>query len=119
MALHGYGLGNDNSMNYGISFSTGLMKNGWAMTPSLGSRKTGDGYVQGTDYEQFNYFFNISKRLKKKTNIFHHDRRTPDPLQAQFSGRSSVQGREEGDKFNPKGQAYAIIRPTVSTQRRA
>ncbi len=63
-----YGLGNDNSMNYGISFSTGLMKNGWAMT-FLGSRKTGDGYVQGTDYEQFNYFFNISKRLNDKNQI--------------------------------------------------
>uniref|UniRef100_UPI0026499C3F TonB-dependent receptor n=1 Tax=uncultured Duncaniella sp. TaxID=2768039 RepID=UPI0026499C3F len=63
-----YGLGNDNSMNYGISFSTGLMKNGWALT-FLGARKTGDGYIQGTDYEAYSYFLNISKRLNDNNQI--------------------------------------------------
>ncbi|MDE6187827.1 MAG: TonB-dependent receptor plug domain-containing protein, partial [Duncaniella sp.] len=101
-----YGLGNDNSMNYGISFSTGLMKNGWAMT-FLGSRKTGNGYVQGTDYEQFNYFFNISKRLNDKNQISvtmtgapqtHYKRSSQDGL--------SVQGWQDVANFMPKGQAY-------------
>lgn len=101
-----YGLGNDNSMNYGISFSTGLMKNGWALT-FLGSRKTGDGYVQGTEYEQYNYFLNISKRINESNQISltvtgapqtHYKRSSQDGL--------SVQGWQDVANFMPKGQAY-------------
>ncbi len=57
-----YGMGNDNMNVYGLKVSTGLMKNGWAIT-FLGSRKWGDGYIQGTDYNSYNYFLNVSKRL--------------------------------------------------------
>ena len=57
-----YGMGNDGMNNYGVKVSTGLMKNGWAVT-FLGSHKWGDGYVQGTQYNAYNYFFNVSKRL--------------------------------------------------------
>lgn len=110
-----YGLGNDNSMNYGISFSTGLMKNGWAMT-FLGSRKTGDGYVQGTDYEQFNYFFNISKRLNDKNQISltvtgaHPRPTTSAVLRTVFRFRD---GRM-WPTLCPRVRLTAIIRPTVS-----
>ncbi len=101
-----YGLGNDNSMNYGISFSTGLMDNGWALT-FLGSRKTGDGYVQGTDYEAYTYFLNISKRLNEKNQISltvtgapqtHYKRSSSDGL--------SIQGWQDVANYMPKGQAY-------------
>ncbi|MDY2930715.1 MAG: carboxypeptidase-like regulatory domain-containing protein, partial [Muribaculaceae bacterium] len=57
-----YGMGNDGMHQEGISFSTGLMDNGWAVT-FLGSHRKGDGYIQGTDFEGFNYFINISKRI--------------------------------------------------------
>lgn len=57
-----YGMGNDGMNNYGVKVSTGLMQNGWAVT-FLGSRKWGDGYVQGTQFNAYNYFFNVSKRL--------------------------------------------------------
>ena len=57
-----YGMGNDGMNNIGFKLSTGLMKNGWAITV-LGSRKWGDGYVQGTDFNSYNYFANISKRI--------------------------------------------------------
>lgn len=57
-----YGMGNDNLNNIGFSVSTGLMKNGWAIT-ILGSRKWGDGYIQGTPFNDYNYFVNISKKL--------------------------------------------------------
>lgn len=57
-----YGMGNDGLHQEGISFSTGLMDNGWAVT-FLGSHRKGDGYIQGTDFEGFNYFINISKRI--------------------------------------------------------
>ena len=57
-----YGMGSDNTNQMGIKLSTGLMKNGWAITV-LGSRKWGDGYVQGTWYNSYNYFVNVSKRI--------------------------------------------------------
>ncbi len=63
-----YGMGNDNMNVIGVKVSTGLMKNGWAMT-FLGSRKWGDGYIQGTNYNAYNYFFNLSKRLNEDHQI--------------------------------------------------
>ena len=57
-----YGTGNDGLNDVGINLSTGMMKNGWAITV-LGSRKWGNGYVQGTEFEAWNYFVNISKRI--------------------------------------------------------
>ena len=57
-----YGMGNDMMNNVGFCLSTGLMKNGWAITV-LGSRKWGDGYIQGTNFNSYNYFVNVSKRI--------------------------------------------------------
>lgn len=57
-----YGMGNDGLHQEGVSVSTGLMKNGWAITALL-SRKQGDGYVQGTDFKSYTYFLNVSKRI--------------------------------------------------------
>ena len=58
----------DNTNNYGIKLSTGLMKNGWAVTV-LGSKKWSDGYIQGTDYVAYSYFANISKRINDKHQL--------------------------------------------------
>ncbi len=63
-----YGMGNDGYNQYGVKLSTGLMKNGWAFT-ILGSRKCGDGYIQGTEFNSFNYFVNISKRINDQHQI--------------------------------------------------
>lgn len=57
-----YGMGNDGMNHIGFNVSTGLMKNGWAVSV-LGSRKWGDGYVQGTNFNAYTYFINISKRI--------------------------------------------------------
>lgn len=57
-----YGMGSDGMNQYGATVSTGLMDNGWAVTV-LGSRKWADGYVQGTQYNAYNYFINVSKRI--------------------------------------------------------
>lgn len=57
-----YGMGNDNMNHIGFSASTGLMKNGWAIT-IMGSRKWGDGYVQGTKFDAFTWFVNVSKKI--------------------------------------------------------
>lgn len=63
-----YGLGNDGLNDIGFTVSTGLMDNGWAITV-LGSRKWGNGYIQGTEFEAWNYFVNVSKRINDKNRI--------------------------------------------------
>ena len=57
-----YSMGNDGMNKILFSVSTGVSKSGWAMT-LLGARTWGNGYVQGTDFEGYNYFLNISKRI--------------------------------------------------------
>ncbi len=57
-----YGVGNDGMNKVVFSASTGVSKSGWAMNMLLG-RSWGDGYVQGTGYEAYNYYFQVSKRL--------------------------------------------------------
>lgn len=57
-----YGMGNDNMNKIMFKVSTGMTSNGWALT-LLGSRHWGDGYVQGTDFNAYNWFINISKRI--------------------------------------------------------
>lgn len=63
-----YGMGNDGMNTYGLKVSTGLMDNGWAVT-ILGSRKWGDGYIQGTNFNAYNYFLNVSKRINDAHQI--------------------------------------------------
>ncbi len=56
------GVGNDGLSEMSFSMSTGLNKDGWAFT-LLGGMRSGDGYIQGTNFEGYNYFVNISKRI--------------------------------------------------------
>ena len=63
-----YGMGNDGLNDMGLKVSTGLMKNGWAITV-LGSRKWGDGYVQGTWFKSYNYFINVSKKINERHQL--------------------------------------------------
>lgn len=63
-----YGMGNDNMNQIGFKVSTGLMSNGWAVT-FLGSRKWGDGYIQGTNFNAYNYFLNVSKRINDRHQL--------------------------------------------------
>lgn len=101
-----YGLGNDASMNYGIQFSTGMMKNGWALT-FLGARKTGDGYIQGTQYEAFNYFLNISKRLNEKNQLSLTVTGAPQTHWQRSSANGlSIQGWQDVANYMPRGQQY-------------
>ncbi|MDE6371171.1 MAG: TonB-dependent receptor plug domain-containing protein, partial [Duncaniella sp.] len=101
-----YGLGNDNTMNYGISFSTGMMKNGWALT-FLGGRKTGNGYVQGTEYEMFSYFLNVSKRINDKNQISLTVTGAPQTHNKRSSSYGlSIEGWNQVANYMPKGQAH-------------
>ncbi|RED97520.1 TonB-dependent receptor [Marinoscillum furvescens] len=57
-----YGIGNDNYNKGSFYVSTGLTEDGWAVSLS-GAKITGDGYVDGTEFEGYNYFFNVSKAI--------------------------------------------------------
>ncbi|NDP21701.1 MAG: TonB-dependent receptor [Paludibacter sp.] len=57
-----YGIGNDGYSKIGFSVSTGLTKDNWAIT-LLGSKTLGNGYIQGTEFEAYSYFMNISKKI--------------------------------------------------------
>lgn len=63
-----YGMGSDGANQYGIKLSTGLMDNGWAVTV-LGSRRWGDNFVQGTWYDAYNYFVNVSKKINDRHQL--------------------------------------------------
>lgn len=63
-----YSMGNDGYNKVMFSVSTGLMKNGWAITV-LGSRTRGDGYIQGTGFRGYSYFVNISKRINENHQL--------------------------------------------------
>ncbi|MCF7559774.1 TonB-dependent receptor [Sabulilitoribacter multivorans] len=55
-------IGNDGYFKYGLTYSTGLMDNGFAATVSA-AKTEGDGYVDGTEFSGVSYFVNISKEI--------------------------------------------------------
>jgi outer membrane receptor for Fe3+-dicitrate len=61
-------LANDGYTKYGVTYSTGLMDNGFAATVSA-SKTDGDGYVKGTQFNAVNYFLNISKEINDQHKI--------------------------------------------------
>lgn len=63
-----YSMGNDGYNKVAFTVSTGLMKKGWAITV-LGSRTWGNGYIQGTGFEGYSYFANISKRINENHQL--------------------------------------------------
>lgn len=63
-----YGMGNDGINQVGFSASTGLMDNGWAIT-IMGSKKWGNGYIQGTRFDAYTWFVNVSKRINDQHQL--------------------------------------------------
>lgn len=55
------GIGNDGYQKKSFTVSTGLTENDWAITLS-GAKTTGNGWVDGTQFESWSYFVSISKR---------------------------------------------------------
>ncbi|MFV0471526.1 MAG: TonB-dependent receptor [Paludibacteraceae bacterium] len=62
-----YGVGNDGMQKISLSVSSGLI-NGWAVT-LLGSKSVGNGYIQGTEFETYSYFLNISKIINNNHQL--------------------------------------------------
>ncbi len=55
------GVGNDSYLKTIASYNTGLMDSGFSATALL-SRTSGDGYVDGTEFEGYNYYFGLGFR---------------------------------------------------------
>ncbi|MEG1554552.1 MAG: TonB-dependent receptor [Rikenellaceae bacterium] len=58
-----YGVGNDGYQKGSVMFSSGMLNKGWSFS-LLGSYSGGDGYVNGTNFKAWNYFANITKKIK-------------------------------------------------------
>ncbi len=63
-----YGIGHDGYRQESVTLSTGMMDNGWAVT-ALGGRRTGEGFVEGLDFEGWSYFLNVSKRVNRNHTL--------------------------------------------------
>ena len=48
------------------TYSTGVLKNGWAVTASFSKRWAEQGYVQGTYYDGYSYHFSVDKHFGAK-----------------------------------------------------
>jgi outer membrane cobalamin receptor len=101
-----YGMGNDGYNKVLFTTSTGLLQNGWALTV-LGAKTWGDGYVQGAEFEGYNYFISVAKRLSETQQLsftafgapqVHNQRSNYDGL--------TVQGWQEVKKYMPIGEQY-------------
>ena len=101
-----YGIGNDGLNNIMFNVSSGLTKNGWAFT-LLGGKRWGDGYIQGTEFEGYNWFVNISKQLGDNHTLsltgfgapqWHNQR-------SQYDGLT-IEGWQQVRKYMPDGQQY-------------
>lgn len=55
-------IGNDGYQKYGVTLSSGLLDNGWAVT-AQGTHTLGDGYVDGTNFKAWSYFLSVSKNI--------------------------------------------------------
>ena len=105
-----YAMGNDGYNKMLFSFSTGQNDKGWAFS-FLGSKTWGDGYIQGTDFEGYNYFVNLSRRIGLDHQLSftafgapqkHYQRNKNDGLTIQ--GWQQVANYMKGDspyKYNP------------------
>ena len=65
-----YSLTNKNYRNRAmLTHSTGMMKNGWAITASGSRRWAKEGYVEGTYYDTWSYYLGIEKKFNDKFSI--------------------------------------------------
>ncbi len=55
-------IANDGYEKFGLTYSTGLLENGFAATVSA-AKTEGNGYVDGTEFSGVSYFINLSKEI--------------------------------------------------------
>ncbi|WP_299054871.1 carboxypeptidase-like regulatory domain-containing protein [uncultured Polaribacter sp.] len=94
--------GNDGFQKYGFTLSTGLMDNGMAATVSF-AKISGEGYVDGTQFNGYNYFVNLTKELNDNHKLSFTTFGAPQ-RHGQRQNRSTVETirkAQSGIRFNP------------------
>jgi len=84
-------IGNDKFIKFLATYSTGKMKNGLSASV-LFSRTAGDGYVDGTKFEGYNYFIGLGYEINEKNHLQltftgapqWHNQRSTSPTIAQY-----------------------------------
>jgi iron complex outermembrane receptor protein len=94
--------GNDGFQKYGFTLSTGLMDNGLAATVSF-AKTSGEGYVDGTQFNGYNYFVNLTKEINDNHKISFTTFGAPQ-RHGQRQNRSTIstiRNAQSGIRFNP------------------
>lgn len=105
-----YGMGNDGYNKILFSVSSGLSKDGWAFT-LLGGKTWGDGYIQGTEFEGYNWFASVAKRFNDNHQLsltafgapqWHNQRNNQNGLTIKEWQRvKQYMGEDSPYKYNP------------------
>ncbi len=95
-----YTIGNDGYEKKGFMLSTGLTEKGWAATASA-SMTTGNGYVDGTEFEAYAYYVNLSKQINDKHRVSLSVVGAPQWHGQRSSSMSIEKMYSEGIKYNP------------------
>lgn len=105
-----YAVGSDGYNKMMITVSSGMNKKGWAFNLSL-AKTWGDGYYQGTEFEGYNWFFNVAKRLNDNHQLsftalgapqWHNQRNSANGLTiAQWQKVKDYMRGDSEYKFNP------------------
>lgn len=105
-----YAMGNDGYNKLLFTVSSGLTKNGWAFT-LLGGKTWGDGYIQGTEFEGYNWFASITKHFNDNHQLsltafgapqWHNQRNSANGLSIKEWQRvKQYMGDDSPYKYNP------------------
>jgi len=63
-----YAVGNDGYTKTGFTLSSGLTNNNWATTVSI-AKSSGEGLVDGTDFQSYSYYLNVSKLVNSNHRL--------------------------------------------------
>lgn len=94
--------GNDGYQKYGFTLSTGLMDNGIAATVSF-ARTSGEGYIDGTQFNGYNYFVNFTKNINDNHKLSFTTFGAPQRhgQRQNLSTIAAYRNSESGNRFNP------------------
>ena len=95
--------GNNGYQKYGMTVSTGLMDNGFAVTASA-AKISGDGYVDGLQFSGVNYFLNVSKEINDAHKLSFNVIGALQTHGQRYNARTIAQNRDTeqgGKRFNP------------------
>lgn len=95
--------GNNGYQKYGMTYSTGLMDNGVAITASA-AKISGDGYVDGLWFSGVNYFLNVSKIINNDHKLSFNVIGAKQNHGQRFNTRTIAENRateQGGQRFNP------------------